>query len=331
MPQGFFQVAVGAEAGDVQHQIADTHVLVLADVAGNLVAASGEPHALAAGIDTGDPVVVAAINYLDFVRIATRCLGGAPQSVHPTLQGLGCAHRECRVVADGIPAVAKGGSSADGRPALATHPKRRVRLLHRLGQEPDIREADVLALKCGVVSRPKLLEGPDVLVGNGAAFVEGFAAHCLKLLAAPADTHANDQAATRQHIERRQGFGGDQRVSVGNDDYRRGQPDFLGAAGHVRQGGDLLHGLAGCGTGKLARFGVGVIGRDAAGHQDVVAQRDGIEPQRLAFLGDGGHVVGGGKRAAAREGKSVLHNWHSYWCYPVSGKAGRRSRCTPAR
>jgi len=48
-----------------------------------------------------------------------------------------------------------------------------VRLLERFWGKSDVGEATVLALERRIVTRPQFLEGADVLVANGTAFVVG--------------------------------------------------------------------------------------------------------------------------------------------------------------
>ena len=165
------------------------------------------------------------------------------QAADTVLERFRRADGEGWIVADGIPPVAEGGSTAYGRSAFTTDPEGRMRLLNRLGEKPDVGETHVLAFECRIIGSPKLLEGADVLVGHGSTLVEGLAAHGFKLLATPTDADADDEPAARQHVESRQSLGRHQRVAMGHDEHRGRQPNGAGAPGHVCQRRDLLHGL----------------------------------------------------------------------------------------
>src|SRR5262249_61812436 len=97
-------------------------------------------------------------------------------------------------------AVAQRHHAAERAGAVATDPDRRMRLLHGLGREADVGEAEELATERRIVLRPQGLEGAQDLVGLAATRVKGRAKD-LELLLPPADAHAADEVPVRQRVD----------------------------------------------------------------------------------------------------------------------------------
>src|SRR5215831_10007681 len=76
------------------------------------------------------------------------------------------AHGEPGIRANGIPAIGQGRRTPQGPLAFATDPYRWVRLLHRLGQKVNIREATILSLKGGMSTRPQFFEGAQIFISD---------------------------------------------------------------------------------------------------------------------------------------------------------------------
>src|SRR5712692_340157 len=101
-----------------------------------------------------------------------------------------------------VPAVAQRDHPSEGTRTVAADPDRRMGLLHGLGREADVVEAEELTFEGGVLRRPKLLEHAQDLVGLAAPRVEG-SAQDLELLLPPTDADATDQASAREGIDAR--------------------------------------------------------------------------------------------------------------------------------
>src|SRR5713226_2936200 len=99
-----------------------------------------------------------------------------------------------------MPAVAEPRHPAERELAVAAHPDRRMRLLHRMGQAAHGLEAVELAAERGGVLGPQGLEDAQVLVTHRAAPVEGLSAERIELLTQPAHPDADRDAALREHV-----------------------------------------------------------------------------------------------------------------------------------
>ena len=154
-------------------------------------------------------------------------------------------------------------------------------LLHRLGLKVEVRETAELAVKGGRLAGPQLLEGADVLGGDGAAAVEVGRADCLELLpASPAGAAAHDEAAAGQDVDGREDFGRQHRRPVRDDHDGREQPQRRGAwrPGRHAPSACSMHLRVARGLSRPELYGYGELA--VARHDDVVAHCDDAEPQR---------------------------------------------------
>ena len=102
---------------------------------------------------------------------------------------------------------------------MAPNPDRDPWLLDRLGLELDSVDAVVLAVELRVRLAPERLHDSQELVGHRAALVV-VQSQDLELFLQPAHSHAANDAAAGQNIQRREHLGLDYRVAVGQDDHR---------------------------------------------------------------------------------------------------------------
>jgi hypothetical protein len=177
-------------------------------------------------------------------------------------------------------AARKRGDAPEGAGAVAADPDRRPRLLHGLGREADIAEAEELALERWVGVRPQRREDLEDLVGLAAAPVERHTQD-LQLLLPPAHAHAADQPAIGERVDGGEHLGHHHRVAVPEDEHRGAQPRARRTDGGGGQGHDRLQI-------RLVRRMRKAPARVAAGcrsrKDDVIAhpQRGDAAPVRLA-------------------------------------------------
>src|SRR5262245_47673688 len=102
----------------------------------------------------------------------------------------------------------------------------RNRALHGFWRHAEPLEPHELTAVAHALVAPAGFHDPDRLVAPGAALVVRHAEE-LDLLLHPANPGAEDDAAGRQMIERRQHLGGEHRMAMRQDEHRRAEPDAL--------------------------------------------------------------------------------------------------------
>ena len=212
-----------------------------------------------------------------------------------------------RVGADRIPGIAQLGGAAQRRPALAADPDRRMRLLHRLGVDQDVVEADVLARELRVRLGPELDEGLDVFVGDLAALREIGRLDRLELLLHPAGADAQHQAAARQHVDGRQHLGGQYRGAMRHHHHRRDQAQLLRLGRDERHLDQLLVPFDARARGEFTGVAVGVFGLDVGRDHHMVAEGGVVEAHGLALDHQLHQLVGRRHRPGGRRIEAELH------------------------
>src|SRR5699024_985915 len=110
------------------------------------------------------------------------------------------------------PAITEACGAAQRSQGSSTHPQRNAPL-HRRGGDGDIREVEVLSRVARFPLAERRPQCAHRVVRDGAAPVEPSAEE-VELLPEAADTDAEDQPATADHIERSVAFGDLERVVV---------------------------------------------------------------------------------------------------------------------
>src|SRR6266849_4279475 len=137
---------------------------------------------------------------VDLGWVATSLVSISGQASQPRRELGWLPHGKLGVCVNGIPAIPELRCTADGASTLPADPDGWVGFLERFGEERDVREATILALKSRVVAGPEFFEGPNIFVGHGAALCKGGQAERLKFLAHPAHAHPNDHTAFGEDI-----------------------------------------------------------------------------------------------------------------------------------
>jgi hypothetical protein len=143
-----------------------------------------------------------------------------------------------------------------------------------------IGEREEAAAEAHALVRPARAHDPDRLVGPRAALAVGRAEQ-LDLLAHPADARAEDHAARREVIERRQHLRREHRMAMRQHEHRRAELHALGGAGDHGQRGQRLEEVRGGRQRELAGLVVGIARLDVERHHHVVARPHGVEAHRL--------------------------------------------------
>ena len=207
--------------------------------------------------------------------------------------------------ADRVPAIAVPRGAAQRGAGVAADPYRGMRPLQREGFAADVGVAVELAGEAGGRSGPELLEDRDPFVGHRAAPVENGAVQGLEFLLQPADADPQRDPSAGQDIERRHHLRRQHRVAIGQHQHRGDEAQPLRRAGHHAQDGEGFQRVAA--TGMLAVQGVG-IGRLAFHREDdVVGDHGRVQPQALAFTGQGEDALARGGGAAGGEVEAVAH------------------------
>src|SRR5439155_3363423 len=111
-------------------------------------------------------------------------------------------------------AVAQKDGAPDRALAVAAHPDGRMRLLQRARQRRVAPGDEVPPLEVDALAAPRGLHGPDCLVGEVVALVEGHAER-RELRLQVARRHAEDEAAAGEDVEARGRLRGEEGVPVG--------------------------------------------------------------------------------------------------------------------
>ncbi len=170
---------------------------------------------------------------------------------------------------DHVPAVAPGHQPPDGGGAGAAHDDRHPGLLGRPGQHLPVVPVEELTLEVDGLPRPGCGHGVDVLVGPGAAVVEGNA-ESLELLLQPTDAEAEHQPAPRQVVDRAGLLGQVQRVDLGQDVDPGAEADGGGGGRGPGDGHQRVDESGRAGHRQLARGVVGIAALVAVGHDHVL-------------------------------------------------------------
>jgi len=156
--------------------------------------------------------------------------------------------------------------------ARTADPDRRVRLLHRTRALPDIPDP---------LGGQRVLDRGERVVGDLAASLERHAER-VELAFDVTGTDADDRAAVREAVERRELLGRDQRMLVAGDEHVGHQTRARRVRGEVAERRDRVV--------PLRRHHFGGFARD----RDVMAHRDVKEPRVVGRLRDLHHAVGCG-------------------------------------
>jgi len=157
-----------------------------------------------------------------------------------------------------------------------------------------------LAVELGDVLGPDRVETAEELVGAPAAVLEGHADR-LVLVLRPADAEPHVETAAREHVQRGELLGEDDRLVEGHDQHAGAEADALGGRGHVGERDDGIEdALEGLRPYLARRRRVLVLGLErveqALEHPErMVAERFRLARHANLVLG-GGPVPGGGQR-----------------------------------
>ncbi len=202
-----------------------------------------------------------------------------------------------------VPAVAQRDDPLEGARAVAADPDRRVRLLHGLGREADVAEAEVLPREGRVVLGPQRLEDAQHLVGLPAPLVEG-RAQDLELLLPPADADPADEPPVRQRVDAREHLGHDHRVAVPQDEDRGAEPRARRADGGGGEGDDGLEvGL----VGRMREAPAGIAAGRLPRKDDVVADPERGDVALLGLAREGHERVPRGHGPLRRKMAADIH------------------------
>ena len=208
--------------------------------------------------------------------------------------------------ADGVPALGGAGGATLAGAGGASDPDGRVGFLDGLGLHLEAFQVVVLAVEDGFLFGAEELEDLDVFVGDGAAVGE-IATSQFELLAEPADAGADDEAALGEDVEGGEHLGIDDGVAVGEDLDGDAKADALGDAGEEGEEGEGFEDVVLGAEGWDARGVVGVAGLELGGHDDVVADHEGVVTGLLDGAGEGGNLDGVDGCAEVGDHGSVLH------------------------
>ena len=140
-----------------------------------------------------------------------------------------------------------------------------------------------------------------------SAIIERRRSNRLKFLAAPADTDTEREPAFGQEIDRGQQLGGQHRGSVRHHHDREHEAQLRRQRGDISSGCQLLQpGCLGAG-GKFSSVGVWVFRVEVPRYHDVIADRDIIEAERLAFSDDASEAIRFDKHTGGRRVETDLH------------------------
>ena len=272
------------------------HILVLAQVGGDLLRTPGHHAPVGAGVIRKH--AVGAEYQIHGVFIPARAGGDAPEPGDLFGQFLGFQNGR-RAQSNGHPAVPQGSRPPDGRVAVPANPDGRVRPLHRLGQKTHAADVVMRPVEFGVVGSPQLLENADIFVGDLAPLRVGVQPHSLELLLHPAHAGPQDEAPAGKNVQRRQYFGGEDGIAVGQYQHMGAQPHAGSAGGQkverrqrFKVGVFLLER-------RYAVGGVGIERIHLVGNDDVVADPNVVKRVLLGAQGQAPQVVGRGHRAPA--------------------------------
>ena len=222
-----------------------------------------------------------------------------------------------RPEADGMPSVRELARPAQRGVRVPADPDRDAALLPRLGHGADRAHTVEGALPIHRLAGPARAHEVQILVGDRSAPLEGLGVERLELLLEPADTRPEDDAASREHVQRRQHLGRDHGIAVGDDQHARPEPHARRLAGEVAHERQRLEVAVPPVAGELARRRVRIGRALARRDHDVVRDEDRrvAELVRLARKLD--QDFGGGKRSAAGKGEAEVHGWP--YCSPPGG------------
>ena len=179
----------------------------------------------------------------------------------------------------GVPAVTELGDAPEGARRVAADPDRDG-ALRGLRRHAERLEAHELAPVAHALVAPARLHDADRLVTPGPAPRVGHAEE-LDLLLHPADAGAQDDAARRQVVERRQHLRGEDRMAMGQNQHGRAEPDALGHARDESQRDQGLQEAGGRGQRKVAGRVIGIARRDRVRNDDMVAGPERVVAESL--------------------------------------------------
>ena len=197
---------------------------------------------------------------------------GPPRRLGQTAQQGDASPEVLQPDPEGVPGIAKAGRAADGRSRVTAHPERH--LVRRLGRAHRVGQVVVLAVEGGLGLVPQRAQHGDGLIGHGATVREVRTEHA-ELLLQPTDAHPEDEASTREHIQRSNLLGDQNGVALGQHQGRGAQGQARHQCGDRGQSDQRFDDMA----------HAGLIGRGddvVVGPQGGVAQRVG----RLRGRGD---------------------------------------------
>ncbi len=181
-----------------------------------------------------------------------------------------------------------------------------------LREAPDLVERDELPLVGCPLLAPALFHDPDGLVTKCPALGEG-PPEGRDLFLHPAHAHPQDQPSAREMIQGGEHLRRENRVAVGEDEDRGPQLDPFGDPGDQRECGQWLKEVCRGGERELAGVAVRVARADRVGDDDVVADPEGVVPERLHPLGEGDDVPARGDGTERGQVAPEFHEPYSLW------------------
>ena len=201
--------------------------------------------------------------------------GGGPESGG---RALGCRERR--------PALRRGDRSAQRGVAVAAHPDRRTRALHRSGQRGDRPRRPALALTLVAAGAPHLWQHAQRLVEQRATVLERRAER-RELGAQVTGGDTDGQTSPRHHVDARQGLRREQRIAVRQHVDVGVQTDPPGHHRRGRERDGRFEGLVSP-AGEPA-----VIGRRVVGHVGRVEPESFVRARELGDRGAGDQLGAG--------------------------------------
>src|SRR5262249_17493649 len=139
--------------------------------------------------------------------------------------------------------------------------------------------------------------------------LEGWGAERLELLAQPTHAGAEDEAALREHVRRRQHLGGEEGIAIRDHEDADTEPNARGRVREMAQHREWLEGVLSEAAGKLSAAGVRIHRlRRRHGHDDVIGDEQRVVPERVGLLGDLEDDIEAGQRPATGKRKPELHD-----------------------
>ena len=214
------------------------------------------------------------------------------------------------------PAVPERRGAADGRRRGSADPDRRAGLAHRTRCDPHVARGEARPGQLGELVGEGAGQRGHGLVGVAAPLGE-VARQQLVLLGHVAGADADDEAPTRQPVDRRQFLGRPQWVALGQNQHVREQVGLGRHRGQPPQRGGRVVPDGAHGVGQTARDG------------GVVAHAEIEEPRLVGHPGDPGQLGRAGRPSPSRPRRASTGTEWAAACRrrpPPRGRCARRRR-----